>query len=111
MAVNPVFNITIPQGTDFSETFVSTENDGSISNLAGYIGSAKIKKHPTSTTSTSFTVSIISSTAEVSIAMTSGVTVGLKPGRYVYDVRLVSPSGAVSRMVEGMAFVTAGITT
>ena len=48
---------------------------------------------------------------EVSIAMTSGTTVGLTPGRHVYDVRLVSPSGAVSRLVEGMAFVTAGITT
>ena len=111
MAVNPVFNITIPQGADFSETFVSTESDGSTSNLAGFTGSAKIKKHPAATTSKSFTVSIISATGEVSIAMTSGVSVGLNPGRYVYDVRLVSPSGSVSRMVEGMALVTAGITT
>ena len=111
MAVNPVFNITIPQGADFSETFVSTESDGSTSNLAGFTGSAKIKKHPAATTSKSFTVSIIAATGEVSIAMTSGVSVGLNPGRYVYDVRLVSPSGSVSRMVEGMALVTAGITT
>jgi len=43
--------------------------------------------------------------------MTSGVTVGLKEGRHYYDVRLQSGSGAVSRLVEGMAFVTAGITT
>lgn len=111
MASNPVINITIPQGADFSETFVSTENNGTTSNLAGYTGSAKIKKHPGSTTSKSFTVSIISSIGEVSIAMTSGVTVGLEPGRYYYDVRLTSGSGAVSRLVEGMAFVRAGITT
>ena len=111
MAVNPVFNITIPQGADFSETFVSKESDGSTSSLTGFTGTARIKKHPTATTSTSFSVSIISSTGEVSIAMTSGVTAGLDPGRHVYDVRLESPSGAVTRMVEGMAFVTAGITT
>ena len=111
MAVNPVFNITIPQGADFSETFVSTETDGSTSNLAGFTGSASMKKHAGATTSTSFSVSITSATAEVSIAMTSGKTVSLEPGRYVYDVRLQSPSGSVSRMVEGMAFVTAGITT
>ena len=46
MAVNPVINITIPQGSDFSETFVSTESNGSASNLAGYSGAAKMKKHP-----------------------------------------------------------------
>ena len=111
MAVNPVINISIPQGSDFSETFVSTENDGSPSNLAGYAGAAKMKKHPGATTSSSFSVNITASTGEVAIAMTSGVTVGLEPGRYYYDVKLTSGSGAVSRLVEGMAFVTAGITT
>ena len=35
MAVQSVFNITIPQGADFSETFVSTETDGSTSSLTG----------------------------------------------------------------------------
>ena len=111
MAVNPVINISIPQGVDFSETFVSTESDGSLTNLAGYSATATLKKHPGATTSTSFTVSIVTSIGEVAIAMTSGVTSGLKPGRHVYDVRLVSQSGATTRLVEGMAFVTAGITT
>lgn len=111
MASNPVINITIPQGSDFSETFVSTENNGSTSNLSGYTGTAKMKKHPGATKSSSFSVSITAATGEVAIAMTSGVTVELEPGRYFYDVKLVSGSGAVSRLVEGMALVTAGITT
>ena len=46
MAVNPVINISIPQGVDFSETFVSTESDGSLTNLAGYSAAATLKKHP-----------------------------------------------------------------
>lgn len=107
----PVVNITIPQGTDFSEVFTSTESDGSASNLAGYTGASKIKKHPGATSSQSFTVSITGATGEVSIAMTSGKTVALDPGRYYYDVVLTSGSGSISRMVEGMAIVTAGITT
>ena len=111
MASNPVINITIPQGADFSETFVSTENNGTTSNLAGYTGTAKIKKHSGSTTSKSFSVSITAATGEVAIAMTSGVTNTLNPGRYLYDVRLTSSSGAKSRLVEGMALVTAGICT
>ena len=97
MAVNPVINISIPQGSDFSETFVSTESNGTASNLAGYSGAAKMKKHPGATTSTSFSVSITAATGEVAIAMTSGVTNGLEPGRYYYDVKLTSGSGAVFR--------------
>lgn len=111
MSATPSVNIVIPQGTDFSEIFTSTESDGSTSNLSGYTGAAKIKKHPSSTSSSSFTVGITSSIGEVSIAMTSGVTVRLNPGRYYYDVVLTSSSGQVSRLVEGMALVTAGITT
>lgn len=111
MASNPVINITIPQGADFSETFVSTEANGTASNLIGYAGAAKMKKHPGATSSTSFTVNITAATGEVAIALTSGSTTSLEPGRYYYDVKLTSGSGAVSRLVEGMALVTAGITT
>jgi len=111
MAATPAVNIVIPQGADFSEVFTSTETNGTASNLSGYVGTSKIKKFPESTSYESFSVSVTGSTGEVSIAMTAGKTVNLKPGRYYYDVVLTSSSGAVSRMVEGMALVTAGITT
>ena len=111
MAAIPSINITIPQGADFTETFVSTESDGSSSNLTGYTGKAQIKKHPDATSSNSFSVSITAATGEVAIAMTSGVTSGLTAGRYLYDVLLTSSSGSVSRLTQGMALVTAGITT
>ena len=111
MAVTPTVNIVIAQGATFSEIFTSTETDGSASNLTGYSGQSKIKKYPASPTSESFSVSITASTGEVSIAMTAGKTVRLSPGRYYYDVYLTSPSGSISRMVEGQVMVTAGIAT
>lgn len=111
MASTPVVNIVIPQGADFSELFTSTETDGSATNLAGYTAAAKIKKHPGATSSTSFSISITGSTGEVTISLSDTQTTNLEPGRYYYDVYLTSGSGVVSRMVEGMAFVTAGITT
>ena len=43
--------------------------------------------------------------------MTSGETVKISPGRHNYDIFLTSPSGAVSKLVEGQVTVTAGITT
>ena len=107
----PSVNIVIPQGANFSEVFTSTETDGTATNLAGYSGSAKIKKFPSSNSSTSFNVGITSAVGEVAIALTSGKTTSIKPGRYYYDVVLTSSTGLVSRMVEGMALVTAGITT
>ena len=111
MASTPVVNIVIPQGADFSELFTSTESDGSATNLTGYSAAAKIKKHPGASTSTSFSVSITASTGEVTISLTDTQTTSLNPGRYYYDVVLKSPSGSLSRLVEGMAFVNAGITT
>lgn len=110
MAATPSTNIIIPQGSEFTETFVSTENNGDVTNLSGYTGEAKMKKHAGSTTSFPFSVSITAVSGEVSIGMTSGATALLEPGRYVYDIVLTSSSGAKSRLVEGMSFVTAGIT-
>ena len=111
MAAVPVINLVIPQGADFTEIFTSTETDGSTSNLDGFTGVSRLKKHPSSATSHTFSVGITSTSGEASFAMTAGATVAIKPGRYYYDVYLTSPSGGISRLVEGQAEVTAGITT
>jgi hypothetical protein len=110
MAATPSVNIVIPQGSEFTETFLSTETNGDTTNLSGYTGVAKLKKHAGSATSFNFSVSITAVSGEVSIGMTSGATALLEPGRYMYDVVLTSSSGAKSRLVEGMSLVTAGIT-
>lgn len=111
MSATPVINIVIAQGTDFSEVFVSTEVDGTISQLNGFSGISVVKKHPGATTSTPFYVGIVSALGEVSIGMTSGVTATLKPGRHYYDVYLTSPTNTISRLVEGQVEVTSGIST
>ena len=111
MAATPSVNIVIAQGADFSEVFNSTETDGTASNLSGYTGAASLRKYPESATKKDFSVSITGSTGEVTISMTDEVTATIKHGRHYYDVLLTSSSGLKSRMVEGMAMVTAGITT
>ena len=111
MAATPSVNIVIAQGADFSQTLTKKNSDGSAFDLTGYSAGAVIKKHFSSTSSTSFTVDITSSTGEVTISLTDTQTLNLDPGRHQYDVRLTSPGGLRSRMVEGSAIVTAGITT
>lgn len=111
MAATPAINIVIPQGADFGEVFTSTESDGTLSNLVGFTGRSKLKKYPESPVTYDFAVGINTITSEVSIAMTAPTTTTLKPGRYYYDVALISSTGGVTRMVEGQAIVTAGIST
>ena len=45
MAPLDAVNIVIPQGADFSESFTSTESDGSLTNLNGFSGVSKLKKY------------------------------------------------------------------
>ena len=45
----------------------------------------------------------------ISISLTSSQTVGLKAGRYVYDVKITS-AGKEYKAVEGSALVRAGVT-
>ena len=108
----PVVNIVVPQGSDFTQTFTSKESNGTARDLSGYSVSAVLRKHDTATSSTAFSASITSAAAgKVTITMSDTTSLNLTPGRYVYDVRLVSGIGTVSRLVEGMAMVTAGITS
>jgi hypothetical protein len=108
MAV-PVVNISIEQGADFASTFTLTNADGTIYNLANSTATSKLKKHPSSTTSYTFSTSIIVATGKITISMADEVTSTINPGRYYYDILVTSNSGIKTRVIEGMALVTAGI--
>jgi hypothetical protein len=107
-----VSNIIIDAGSDFSQTFNLENIANSPLNLTGYTGSCLMKKHPASlTTTASFTVSFPDRMAgQVKLSLGSSITSTLKPGRYCYDI-LLNDGSTKSRIVEGSAIVTAGITT
>lgn len=110
MAV-PAVNITIEQGSDFASTFTITNSDGSVYNLLNTSATAKIKKFPDSETSYSFSTSITVSTGKITLSMTNAVTSTIPPGRYYYDILLTNnTTGLKTRVIEGMAFVSAAIT-
>ena len=111
MAVR-VVNLSIEQGTDFNNTFFLEDPvTNSQTNLAGTSAVAKLAKHQGSLTKTSFSVTITETKGTIGIALSSGITAGLKPGRYVYDVLLTASDGSKTRVVEGSALVTAGVCT
>ena len=104
-------NLTIDKGTDFEATFNLTNSDESIANLESSSISAKIKKHPTASSSVSFASTITELTGKVIISMASTVTSELSSGRNYYDVILTDGTGTVSKVIQGMVLVNDSISS
>lgn len=108
-----VSNITIPSGEDFEQTFtLESSSNNSPFNLTSYTAKSHLKKHPSSlTTAAVFQVSFPNRQAgEILISLGSSITSNLKPGRYSYDI-LIDNGVKKTRVIEGSALVTAGVTT
>lgn len=103
-------NIIIDQGTTFSTDIYLTDDNGDAIDLTGYTGASKMRKHYTSSNAQSFTIALNSSNGYVTLSLSSTQTSNLTPGRYVYDVEVVSSSNVVSRIVEGIVTVTPEVT-
>jgi len=102
----PAVNLTLDKGTYFEAIFNVTNSDGSVFSLNNYSATAKIRKHPTATTSTSFSTSITVATGEIKISMTSANTSLLTAGRNYYDVIITqSSTGKITKVFEGMIIV------
>lgn len=103
--------LIIEQGTTYS-TFVTVKDaNGSTSNLTNYTASAQMRKSYYSSSYTPFTVTIPSpTTGNISMAMSASTTSNVAPGRYVFDLKMQSPSGVVTRVVEGIISVTPSAT-
>jgi len=106
-----IANIFIDQGADFSLTVNVSDVDGSVLNLTGYTASSQIRKtYASSSASGTFTTAITAADGQVTLSLTDTVTTALPAGRYVYDLTVTSAAGITTRVVEGQAIVTPGVT-
>ena len=103
-------NIIIDQGTTFSTIINLTDDNGDPIDLTGYTGDSEMRKHYTSSNSTSFGVSLGGVDGTVVLTLSANQTSNLTPGRYVYDVEVTSGANVVSRIVEGIVTVTPEVT-
>jgi len=104
-------NLFIDQGSDFNFS-VDLATEGASVNLAGYSARGQIRKSYTSSTATDFSITINDSDT-LSASLTAAQTGALKPGRYVYDIEILSGDATpiVTRVVEGQIDVTPRVTT
>lgn len=104
--------LDIDQGSDFSVEF-ELENDNSTPmNLLGYQVYSQFRKSYNSVSGYSFDASIVSPASLGKIRLTlPGVTSSqIKPGRYLYDVEILSANNIKTRVVEGIITINPEIT-
>jgi|TARA_B110000438_G_C15405841_1_gene475377 hypothetical protein len=105
-----VSNFYIDQGADFSTIISLTDSNGDVLNLSGYTALAQIRKTYGSTTiAGTFTTSLAADTGQLTMSLTDVVTAAITSGRYVYDVLLTDGSGDKTRVLEGQAILTPGV--
>jgi len=106
-----VSNIVIEQGFDFDTSFqLEDTRSNQPLDLTDVTSESMLRKHYGASTAVSFASTITSPELGIlSISLTSSQTVGLKAGRYVFDVKLTS-DGREYKAVEGSALVRAGVT-
>ena len=107
-----VNNLLIYTGTDYEQVFIlASEDDETLLKLFGYSFESKMKRHPNSNSSVSFTTSIKDANfGKIKIELSSEQTSSLKPGRYYYDIVMIDPNQIRTRVIEGEVFVKKSVT-
>lgn len=103
--------ITIEQGATFNTIVNVDDSSGNAINLYAYSANSQMRKSYYS--STAYTInSSVTGTAngEITLSMTAANTANLSAGRYVYDLKITSPTNTVTRVVEGIATVLPSVT-
>ena len=108
-----VKNLTINGGETFSEDITLFRADGTgVVDLTGFTAQSQIRKTAASYQFADFTVGITNPTQGlVNVSIASTINERFRPGRYVWDLLLVRPSGFKFIAVEGTVNVRAGVTT
>ena len=104
-------NLFIDQGSDFNVTIDLGPIVDSLV-LTNYTGRGQVRKTYNSSTKTDFAVTLDSVNKELLCNLTSEKTGALKPGRYVYDLEILSSDSPsiITRVIEGQVEVTPRVT-
>ena len=106
-----VSNIVIGQGYDFDTSFqLEDTRTNSPLVLTDASTTAQIRKHYGAVDAVSLGSTVTSpDLGIISISLTANQSVSLKPGRYVYDVKILN-AGREYKAVEGTALIRGGVT-
>lgn len=100
------------QGTSFSYALDLSNDDGTALNVAGYTFTSSIRKsYYSSGVTANLTVSIINeANGNVQLSMNSATTSNIRPGRYLYDVKMIDNTNTTFRVIEGIISIYPQVT-
>ena len=103
--------LDIDQGSDFISDIELENDDSTPMNLNGFTVYSQFRKSYGSTIGYSFNAIVADAMNGVIRLTLSGISSsGIKPGRYLYDVEILSLSGTKTRVVEGILTIYPEIT-
>ena len=110
----PAFTeLYLDQGSSYSITITLNDDTTNASiNLASYTIKSQIKKsYYSQNVSDNFACTIVdSANGVIGLSLPSANTANLKPGRYVFDVKMTVANNT-TRAIEGLVFVSPSVTT
>lgn len=110
------YDMVIDQGATLSRTVTWKDSAKTPINLTGYSARMQVRPELASTTVTlelttaNSRIALGGATGTVTLTVSAADTSALVPGRYVYDLELVSVTGVVSRLLMGNFVVRGEVT-
>jgi hypothetical protein len=109
------YNVEIDQGADWFFNVTYEQPAGTPVNITNYTAALQLRSLPTDSTyvlslTTGSGITITGATGLVEVHATANQTRAIDEGTYYYDLEITSPTGIVTRLVQGQALVSAEVT-
>lgn len=109
------YNVEIDQGADWFYNVTYENPAGTPVNITNYTAALQLRSLPTDTSyvlslSTGNGITLVGASGLVEIHATAVQTRDIDEGNYYYDLEITSPTGIVTRLVQGQARVSAEVT-
>jgi len=107
------YNLSIEQGSSWQLQLDVDSTAGNDLDITGYTFASKLAKSHYDETPVSMTSTIINATTGTfKLTLSPAQTAALDPAvEYIYDVEMTSPAGLVTRLIQGRATISAGVTS
>lgn len=103
--------LLIEQGASFISSITVKDADNNPLNLQSFLVTSQLRKSYYSTTAVDFTIVVDApESGIINMEMDAQTTANIRPGRYVYDVKIEDGFGDAIRIFEGIATVSPGVT-
>jgi hypothetical protein len=108
-----IYNLSIEQGSSWQLRLNVDATAGTDLNISGYTFASKLAKSHYDDEPVSLTSSIINAAQGIfKLELSPSQTLALDPAiEYIYDVQMTSAAGVVTRLIQGRATISAGVTS